>query len=390
VVNARERFFAFVATSHENGNCQNNDSFVHAIKCLLALSGLVHAVNDRFAPAYKTHKPSDAPDLLECTSQNQRVARMTKCRLALRVIAAIPALSLALASVTADGAPTAPVAQFQVFKIGTYSAVALKDGTLEMPVDGKSFIVGQSNEAVGAVLKAGGAPADHFEFSIQPLLVHAGNHVLLFDTGVGNWYGDIGGKLPDSMKAAGEKPANVTDIYISHTHGDHIGGLVTPSGALAFPNATIHMSAPEWKWLSTLTEDQAKNMAIQHISAFVGTIKPKVIPFEPGANLLPGIVKAVELKGHTPGHSGYLIGQGPNSVLVFGDAMHSYVISVGRPSWQVAFDGDQPLGAATRVTLVSDSVATGQRLYSEHFPFPGIGKIVRTKDGMVWKPESLH
>jgi glyoxylase-like metal-dependent hydrolase (beta-lactamase superfamily II) len=315
---------------------------------------------------------------------------MTKCRLALRMIVAIPALSLALASVTAYGAPAAPVAQFQGFKIGTYSAVALKDGTLEMPVDGKSFIVGQSNEAVGAVLKAGGAPADHFEFSIQPLLVHAGNHVLLFDTGVGNWYGDIGGKLPESMKAAGEKPASVTDIYISHTHGDHIGGLVTPSGALAFPNATIHMSAPEWKWLSTLTEDQAKNMAIQHISAFVGTIKPKVVPFKPGANLLPGIVKAVELKGHTPGHSGYLIGQGPNSVLVFGDAMHSYVISVGRPSWHVAFDGDQPLGAATRVTLVSDSVASGQRLYSEHFPFPGIGKIVKTKDGTVWQPEPLH
>jgi glyoxylase-like metal-dependent hydrolase (beta-lactamase superfamily II) len=315
---------------------------------------------------------------------------MTKRRLASRMFAAIPALGLALASLTADAAPAAPVAQFQGFKIGSYGAVALKDGSLEMPVDGKSFIVAQSNEAVGAVLKAGGAPADHFEFSIQPLLVHAGNHVLLFDTGVGNWYGDIGGKLPDSMKAAGEKPASVTDIYISHAHGDHIGGLVTPSGALAFPNATIHMSAPEWKWLSNLTEDQAKTMAIQHVSAFVSTIKPKIVAFEPGANLLPGIVKAVELKGHTPGHSGYLIGQGADSVLVFGDAMHSFVISVGRPSWQVAFDSDQALGAATRVTLVSDSVASGQRLYSEHFPFPGIGKIVRTKEGMLWQPESLH
>ena len=310
-------------------------------------------------------------------------------------LAVLSALLMSLSTLTAHAAaaaaaPATPVAQFQAFKIGSYSAVALKDGALQMPNDGKSFVVGQSNEAVGAALKEGGAPADHFEFSIQPLLVHAGKHVLLFDTGVGNWYGDIGGKLPDSLKAAGEKAASVTDIFISHAHGDHIGGLITPSGALAFPNATIHMSAPEWKWLSNLTDAQAKNMAIQHVSAFVSTIKPKVVPFEPGANLLPGIVKAVELKGHTPGHSGYLIGQGPDSVLVFGDAMHSFVISVGKPAWQVAFDSDQQLGSATRVTLVSDSATSGQRLYSEHFPFPGIGKIVKTKDGTVWQPESPH
>jgi glyoxylase-like metal-dependent hydrolase (beta-lactamase superfamily II) len=306
------------------------------------------------------------------------------------MFAAISALLMSLAAVTANAASSTLVAQFQPFKIGSYSAVALKDGGIVEPVDGKSFIVGQSNQAVGAVLKAGGAPTDHFEFSIQPLLVHAGALVLLFDTGAGKAFGDIAGKLPESMAKAGEKPANVTDIFISHAHGDHIGGLLTATGALAFPNATIHMSAPEWKWLMDLSEDQAKNFGIQHVSILVSTIKPKVVPFEPGADLLPGIVKAVDLKGHTPGHSGYLIGSGPDSVLVFGDAMHSLLVSVRKPSWQVAFDGDKQLGATTRVTLVNSSAASGQRLYSEHFPFPGIGKIVKGKDGARWQPESLH
>jgi glyoxylase-like metal-dependent hydrolase (beta-lactamase superfamily II) len=315
---------------------------------------------------------------------------MKDCRRFPGVFIAIAGLLMSLAAVTANAAPKAPVAQFQPFKIGNFSAVALKDGGLEEPVDGKSFVIGKPNEAVGALLKSGGAPADHFEFSIQPLLVHVGVRVLLFDTGAGGFFGDIAGKLPESMMAAGEKPANVTDIFISHAHGDHIGGLVTSSGTLAFPNATIHISAPEWKWLSGLNEDEAKIFGIAQVSALVSAIKPKVVPFEPSADLLPGIVKAVELKGHTPGHSGYLIGSGADSVLVFGDAMHSYVVSVREPSWQVAFDGDKQLAATTRVALVKSSAASGQRLYSEHFPFPGLGKIVQGKDGATWQPESLH
>ena len=304
--------------------------------------------------------------------------------------AVLSALVILLVGMTTHAAPPAPAAQFQPFKIDNYSAVALKDGNLEEPVDGKSFIVGQPNEAVRAVLKAGGAPADHIEISIQPLLVHADDRVLLFDTGAGTFFGDIAGKLPESMKAAGEKPASVTDIFISHAHGDHIGGLVTSTGALAFPNAIIHIPAPEWKWLSGLSADEAKNYGIQQVSALVSAMRPKVVAFEPGADLLPGVVKAVELKGHTPGHSGYLIGSGADSVLVFGDAMHSYVLSVRKPSWHVAFDGDQQLGASTRVALVKSSVASGQRLYAEHFPFPGIGKIVKDKDGATWQPEPVH
>src|SRR5471032_2556124 len=141
---------------------------------------------------------------------------MTDRRRFPEVFAAISALLMSVAAGAAGAAPGAAVAQFQPFKIGSYSAVALKDGGLEEPVDGKSFIVGQPNEAVGAVLKAGGAPADHFEFSIQPLLVHVGVRVLLFDTGAGGFFGDIAGKLPESMTAAGEKPASVTDIFISY------------------------------------------------------------------------------------------------------------------------------------------------------------------------------
>jgi glyoxylase-like metal-dependent hydrolase (beta-lactamase superfamily II) len=300
-------------------------------------------------------------------------------------------LGLAVVSIVlGSGVSAAADTKFQAFKIGGYEAVALKDGDLQEPNDGKSFLVGQPTAEVAETLESGGLPGDHFEFSIEPLLVHAGNRVLLFDTGAGSFFGDIAGKLPGSLAAAHEDPAKVTDIFISHAHGDHIGGLVTPAGALAFPNATIHMSAPEWKWLSGMTPDFAKNFGISGVTAFVSAIRPKVVPFEPGAHVLPGIVDAVPIKGHTPGHCAYRIGSGSNTLLVFGDALHSSIVSVRKPEWHISFDADQPTGAASRVALVSQSAASGQRLYAEHFPFPGVGKIIKDKSGYTWLPEPLH
>jgi len=303
---------------------------------------------------------------------------------------ALLSLVVGVMAMTAQAAPPSEGVQYQAFKVGSYSAIALKDGAIQEPNDGKSFVLGQSTAAVAATLKSGGAPGDHFEFSIQPLLVHAGAHVLLFDTGAGNSFGEIAGKLLGSMAAAGENPASVTDIFISHAHGDHVGGLITPAGTLAFPNATIHMSAPEWKWLSGMNAESAKQVGIPQVTVLVAAIRAKVAPFEPGADLLPGIVQAVAIKGHTPGHCAYRIGSGPNSLLVIGDAMHSYVVSVREPMWKVAFDTDQQTGAASRAALVAESAASGQRLYAEHFPFPGVGKIVKGKQGDTWVPEKLH
>src|ERR1700755_1576387 len=93
-------------------------------------------------------------------------------------------LGLAVASVVLSGTTLAAAdAKFQAFKIGSYQAVALRDGSLQEPNDGKSFLVGQPTTQVAATLEKGGASGDHFDFSIQPLLVHAGKQVLLFDTG---------------------------------------------------------------------------------------------------------------------------------------------------------------------------------------------------------------
>jgi glyoxylase-like metal-dependent hydrolase (beta-lactamase superfamily II) len=108
------------------------------------------------------------------------------------------------------------------------------------------------------------------------------------------------------------------------------------------------MSEPEWQWLSGMTAEDAKKVGISQVTPLVSAIRPKVVPFQPGAELVPGVVKAVEIKGHTPGHSAYQIGSGKDSVLYIGDSMHSYVVSVRKPLWKIAFDSDQSTAAASR------------------------------------------
>lgn len=296
-----------------------------------------------------------------------------------------PASSAATTAVPEKSVPEEK--DVRTFAIGDFSAIALRDGTLTFANDGKTLGVGHSPEEVAALLSGAGLPTDRLDLSIQPLLVKTAGKVLLFDTGAGANMGSQGGRLPASFADAGVDPASVTDVFVSHAHGDHVGGLVDAAGKLAFPNAAIHLSAPEWAFLKGLNAETAAGVAIAHYDRFVAAIAPKVVEFAPGADIVPGIVKAVEIKGHTPGHSGYLITSGQDSLLYIGDAMHHFVVSVQKPDWTIDFDADAPTAQASRKALLASSADSGQRIYAVHFPFPGVGGIERKGDEFVWVPE---
>ena len=266
------------------------------------------------------------------------------------------------------------------FKIGELSAWAVRDDAFEFPNDEKIFGLGKSPDEVNVLLTAAGLPTDKLTVSVQPLLVKTADKVLLFDTGAAG-SGPGKGLLPVSLAEAGIDPASVTDIFISHVHGDHVGGLVNAQGALAFPNAQIHIAKAEWKYLTSMKPDLGTR------DALVAAMKPKVETFAPGAQLVPGVVKAVDVKGHTPGHSAYRITSGQDSLLYVGDSMHHSVLSVQKPEWPMSFDSDQKLGAASRAALIDELATSGERVFAVHFPYPGIGKIRKQGDSYAWVAE---
>ncbi len=263
------------------------------------------------------------------------------------------------------------------FRIGELAAVALRDGGLELPNDNQVLGVGRTPEEVAAVLSENGLPTDKAQLSVQPLLVRTQDRVMLFDTGAGALFGPNTGKLSGSLAEAGVDATSITDIFVSHSHGDHVGGLVNADGQPNYPNATVHLSKPEWEHMSA--QEQYAGMA--------AAIKAKIDAFAPGAELVPGTVKAVEVRGHTPGHSAYLVSSGEESLLYVGDTVHHHVVSVQKPEWTISFDGDSSTASASRAKLIADSAASGQRIHAVHFPFPGIGKFEKRGEGFAWAGE---
>ncbi|AKU98527.1 hypothetical protein AKJ09_05191 [Labilithrix luteola] len=265
------------------------------------------------------------------------------------------------------------------FHVGSLEAIALKDGDIHIPNDGKTVGVGQGKEAVGALLSSAGVSAETIDFSIQPLAVRDGARILLFDTGAGDASFAKAGRLTASLRAASIEPSAVTDVFLSHGHPDHIGGFVTPEGTSAFPKARIHVSAPEW---------EAMRADPKHAS-LVKMIGPQVDAFAPNATILPSVT-AVAVRGHTPGHSAYRISSGSEHLLYVGDSVHHSVVSVQKPDWTIAFDlgGDAPTAQASRRALLEQASTENLRIYAGHFPFPGIGHVRKQGDGFVWVPEA--
>ncbi|MDE1994915.1 MAG: MBL fold metallo-hydrolase [Rhizobiaceae bacterium] len=253
------------------------------------------------------------------------------------------------------------------FKLGKLDIIALHDAQFVQPNDGKIFGLDHSPDEVAALLKAAGAPTDTVTLSVDALLVKSDRHVVLIDTGVG-------GALQGSLAKAGIKPESVDEVLITHSHPDHVSGLVK-DGKLAFPNATIRMSEAEW----TFAKANAK------LADIIKVIDGHVKTFKPGGEVAPGIT-SVALKGHTPGHTGYQIVSGKARLFDIGDTVHSSIISLAKPDWAVSFDDDKPEAESNRAKTLSALAKSHEMIFAPHFPFPGVGYIEADGDHFKWAP----
>jgi glyoxylase-like metal-dependent hydrolase (beta-lactamase superfamily II) len=271
--------------------------------------------------------------------------------------------------------------------LGDFEVTALSDGTSAFQA--KEWLTNTTPAKVEKAL------AKHYlkspvEASFNAYLVNTGTKIVLVDVGSGALLGPSLGKLLLNMQAAGYKPEQVDEIYVTHLHADHVGGLMS-GGKLAFPNATVRADAKDAAyWLS---EENLKKSPADMKLFFEGaqtSLNPYIKagrfkPFDGDTELVPG-VRAVATRGHTPGHA-FIVAESKGEEMVFwGDLIHVAAVQFPEPSVTIVFDVDAKAAAAQRKKAFADAAKNGHLVAASHISFPGIGRLRAQGKGYTWLP----
>jgi len=192
--------------------------------------------------------------------------------------------------------------------------------------------------------------------SMSTFLVETDGIRILFDTGMGA----PDSRLLDGLNALGMKPADIKYLYLTHFHGDHIGGMMK-GDSVVFPNAEVYASKVEYDaWLKMPADRNAQ--VLKTMNAY----KDHLHFFDFG-EILPGNVVTMNAEGHTPGHTVYQAGK----LLVIADLIHGAALQLEHPEICAAYDMDKAAAVKSRKYFLQYAKDNGLTMAGMHLPPPG-------------------
>lgn len=271
--------------------------------------------------------------------------------------------------------------------LGDFEITALSDGTFNLPA-GK-LLGNTTPEKLTAALSQNYLK-DPVEESVNGFLINTGTKLILIDTGAANLFVPTLGNLVNNLKASGYQPEQVDEVYITHMHADHVGGLMS-GDKLTFPNAIVRADQHDADyWLSQANMDAAPKEAKGFFQGAMVSLNPyvkagKFKSFKGDTELSPGI-KAMASYGHTAGHTTYVVESNGQKLVLWGDLMHVASVQFSEPSVVIGFDTDSKLAAIERKKAFVDAAKQGYWVAGAHISFPGIGHLRAEDKGYVWIP----
>ena len=271
--------------------------------------------------------------------------------------------------------------------LGDFEITVLSDGTAELPV-GKLL----TNVTPAQVTKALARSylKEPLETSVNGFLINTGTKLVLVDTGAAKLFGPTLGNLVANLKAAGYQPEQIDEVYITHMHPDHLGGLMADDKP-AFPNAIVRADKRDADfWLSQANLDKASKDDKGFFQGAMASLNPyiaagKFKPFDGNTELVLG-VRAMASHGHTPGHTTYIVESKGEKLALLGDLVHVAAVQFPDPSVTIHFDTDSKAAAVQRKRAFADAAKQGYWVGAAHISFPGIGHIRADGKGYTWVP----
>lgn len=90
--------------------------------------------------------------------------------------------------------------------------------------------------------------------SVSTFLIECDGKRMLFDTGVG----DPDSRMMEGLKSLNVKPEDIDCLFLTHFHGDHIGGMMK-DGKVVFPKAEVYASKAEYDaWMKMPVDKRAR------------------------------------------------------------------------------------------------------------------------------------
>ena len=306
----------------------------------------------------------------------------------LKLAAAAPAFALPATALRAETtAPHGSQPAFHRFSIGQARVTAVSDGHLELAA---------SNLGVNADLAEVQAfLTDHFLSTTlnyshtNHMVVEIGAAVVLVDVGSGTRFLNTAGRLMQNLTAAGIDPDSITHVVITHAHPDHVWGIRDDFDEAILPNAEFIIGAQEYAWW--MAEDRVNQVAVdlqQFVVGAVNSLSADGLEWtmaDDGHEVAPG-VRLIFTPGHTLGHMSVVIESDGAQLMILGDAINHAYIGFERPEWVFGADMDKDQTVITRKKLLDMAATDRMAVTAYHFPFPGVGHVMRQDDAYRFVP----
>lgn len=228
----------------------------------------------------------------------------------------------------------------------------------------------------------GGSRKASIKGAMHPVLVEAGDDVVLIDAGFGPELPEVlegryelrrDENLLDRLDEAGYTAEDVTHVILSHLDADHVGWALNPP---SFPQATVYLQGAALEEARQMPEKDGRRAAVPAVENGVEDGWCELL--DGNADVLPGV--RVEVRaGHSAGHQIVWIGEGDDAALYTADLAPAKIWL--NPDLIAGVDTDPEAARKNRIEVLSEAESRDAPVILYHEPEDCLVRVRSTQKG---------